>query len=175
VIRVGTFLVATPQIDTGVFCHSVVFIYENTAQGTVGLNLSRPTDYALSHIQPHKIVDHITEDPVIYCGGPVNQSAVTMLHTEDFVSVNTLITHTGLNVSSDVAMIDRLCAGDRPVQFRLTAGASVWTVGQLQREISQNMWLTAQLDHTLVFDLSGHDLWYWAFAQAAQQTLERYF
>jgi putative transcriptional regulator len=175
VSKVGKFLVARPAINSGFFKKSVVFIYEDTENGTVGLNLSTPSNLTLRAVDPQKTVDYPYPDPVLYLGGPVNDRAVMMLHSDDFVSVNTLFTDSGLNVSSDDLMVEKMFSGDWPRLFRLTVGASVWAPGQLDYEINQNLWLVSDLDYSSVFELSGDDLWNWAIEFIGSKTMARYF
>ena len=173
--KVGKFLIARPNIDSSFFKKSVVFIYEESNLGTLGLNLSTQTNLTLKSIDPDKEVDYFQEDPVIYLGGPVNNRAVMMLHSEEFITSNTLVTGTGLNVSSDNIMVDKMFSGNWPEVFRLTVGASVWGPKQLDFEISQNYWLVSELDHLALFDLWGDELWNWAIEHVGSRTMSRYF
>lgn len=173
--KVGKFLIARPSIGSGFFKHSVVFVYEDSANGTAGLNLITASNLTLASIDPEKSVDYPGVDPVVYLGGPVNSRALMMLHSDDFVSTNTLFTDSGLHVSSDNLMIDKLFSGNWPSLFRLTAGASVWAPGQLDYEISRDLWLVSELDHSPVFDLEGDKLWNWAVEHVGSRTMARYF
>lgn len=173
--KVGKFLIARPALTSTFFEKSVIFIYEDSDKGTVGLNLSLPSKLTLRSVDPQKSVDYSGEDPVLYIGGPVNDRAVMMIHTEDFSSTNTLFTDSGLNISSDDLMVEKMFMGNWPKQFRLTAGAAVWAPKQLDYEIDQNMWLVSELDHSTVFELAGNDLWVWAIEYAGSQIMARYF
>jgi putative transcriptional regulator len=172
--RVGKFLIARPAINLGFFKKSVVFIYEDSSYGTVGVNLTTPSNLRLTSIDPLKSLDNAVLDPIIYVGGPVNDRAVMMLHTDDFVSTNTLFTDVGLGISSDNLMVDKLFMGNWPKLFRLVVGASVWAPGQLDYEINHNSWLVSDLDHLPVFELSGNELWEWAIEHVGSKTMARY-
>lgn len=173
--KVGKFLIARPELKTGFFHNSVIFVYEDSPTGTVGLSLSTPTNLTLRSVDPKKEVDYTGEDPVLYLGGPMNSRAVMMIHSEDFNSTNTLFTDSGLNISSDSLMIDKMFGGNWPELFRMTVGASVWAPGQLDNEINQNFWLVSSLDHRSVFELSGDDLWTWAVEEAGSRMMARFF
>lgn len=173
--KVGKFLIARPALNSGFFRKSVVFVYEDSPLGTVGLNLATPSNITLRSVDPQKSVDYHAEDPVIYLGGPVNSRAVMMIHSDEFTSTNTLYTNTGLNVSSDDLMVEKMFTGDWPALFRLTVGASVWAAGQLDNEINQNLWLVSELDHSPVFELWGDDLWEWAIEYVSSKVIAQYF
>jgi len=172
--RVGRYVIARPTLRTGPFRQAVVFIYEDSRLGTVGVNLTNPTTMTLRDVDSLKEVDYQGEDPVVYWGGPVNERAVIMLHTEDFSSTNTLRTGAGLDVSSDSLMIDKLFVGNWPRNFRIVAGASVWAPGQLDEEFDKDLWLDADLDSDKVFEIDGSTLWNWAIEQASSQIIARY-
>ena len=173
--RVGKFLIARPTVNLGFFSKSTVFIYEENSKGTAGVALTRPTEITFAHLAQERGFGASVTAHAIYAGGPVNTSAVMMLHSEEFVSSNTLHTGTGLNVSSDEIMLEKLAGGVDPVYFRLTVGASVWAPGQLDMEIARGAWLVANLDPDTVFSLSGEPQWTAAIESVASQTIARYF
>lgn len=173
--RTGRFLISRPGITSGFFRKSVIFIYEDTNLGSAGINISKPTNLTLRDVDPQKAVDYVAADPVIYSGGPVNKRAVMMLHSNDFVSTNTLFLTDKLSLSSDLLMVEKMYMGNWPRQFRLTAGACIWQSGQLDFEFNRNMWLLGDLDSDKIFDLDQEELWGWAVEQVAQQTIARYF
>jgi putative transcriptional regulator len=175
VSRVGKCLIARPGHNGGFFRKSVVYIYEDSSHGTVGVALSKPSNYTLKSVDPKKIPNYTAADPIVYNGGPVNKSAVMMLHSDDFVSTNTMFLPDGFGISSDMLMIDKMYDGNWPKHFRLTVGASVWQPGQLEFEFNRNLWLEADLDLTQIFDMDQESLWGWAVEQASKQTIDRFF
>lgn len=173
--RVGKFLIARPTVELGFFSRSVVFIYEESVDGVAGLALSTPSTYTLKDLARHKQVDYPYDPHVIYCGGPVARNAVMMLHTDDFNSSNTLYTNTGLNVSSDDVMIEKLVSGNNPRQFRLVAGCSVWAPGQLDLEIERGYWLVSKLPTNIAFGPNGERQWTMAVEHAGREFFAQYF
>jgi|AntAceMinimDraft_11_1070367.scaffolds.fasta_scaffold14510_6 putative transcriptional regulator len=157
--RVGKFLIATPAVSTGFFNRSVVFIYEDSLNGTAGLTINKPSGIDFADIAADRHLPYAHNQTYVYTGGPVNARAINMLHTDDWSSRNTLHTGTGLDISSDDVMIYKIAQGNEPNAYRLTAGASVWAPGQLDHEINSKQWLLLELPHSAVFDYKGVAQW----------------
>lgn len=173
--RAGKFLIARPQLNQGFFARSVVYIYEDTANGTAGLTINRPSpgDFAdVAQDRGHHYPRGITP---IYAGGPVNTRAITMLHTDEWHSENSLYTGTGLDLSSDNLMIYKLIDGNTPKQYRLMAGAAVWAPGQLQAEIDRGSWLVSSLPLDAVFYSQGDRQWERCIELAGQELVASWF
>ena len=158
-LSVGKYLIARPTIEYGFFRQSVVFVYEHTAFATAGVNLTKPTSIQFSSISNQFGYVAQTQDPIVYKGGPVNEQSLVMLHSSEFVSSNTLITNSGLNISSDAFMVEKLSYSAWPRHYRLFTGTSMWHAGQLKKEIQTNHWLVSDLPSDLVFEYDGDELW----------------
>jgi putative transcriptional regulator len=173
--RVGKFLIARPTVTSDFFANTVVFVYEENHRGTAGIALTHPVEITFANLAQERGFRPVPEPAAVYRGGPVSRSAVMMLHSDEFTASNTLHTGTGLDVSSDEIMIEKIASGCAPVYYRLTVGASVWAPGQLDREIARGLWLVADLDPEIVFGTSGHQQWEAAIESVASQTIARYF
>jgi putative transcriptional regulator len=167
--RVGQYLVAAPALEQGFFHRSVVYIYEDSANGTAGLVVNCPTEYTLNQLLPHAS----TLSVPVYRGGPVNERSLLLWHSDDFTSSNTLHTGTGLDISSDDLMLQKL-ETHQPRRFRAVAGISVWAPGQLDFEIKKNYWLTSALPNNIVFEKPGDEVWQAAVDYSLNRIIDRY-
>ncbi len=167
--RVGQYLVAAPALEQGFFHRSVVFIYEDSANGTAGLVVNRPTEHTLNQLLPHAS----TLGVPVFKGGPVNERSLMLFHSDDFTSTNTLHTGTGLDISSDDIMLQKL-ETHPPRRFKPVAGISVWAPGQLDFEIKKNYWLTSTLPNSIVFEQSGDRAWQAAIDHSLNRIIDRY-
>lgn len=174
-VKVGKFLIARPTIEIGFFTRSVVFIYQSSASGVNGFCLNKLSSFWTRDLALQIGHDYPTRVDPVYLGGPVNERSVNLLHSDDFTSTNTLHTGTGIDVSSDLLMIEKIVTGNKPRHFRFVAGASVWAPGQLEFEIQKQYWLTADLDLDTVFNLDGDKQWESAVDQVSQQLVQKYF
>lgn len=173
--RVGKFLITRPTVELGFFKRQVIFIYEDTPEGTAGLCLTYPTTLCLSDLALQKETGYPRGIHLLYKGGPIAQSSVTMVHTDDFVSSNTLHIGKGIDVSSDDVMITKLIGGNEPKKFRLVAGCCVWRPGQLDNEVEKDFWLVSNLRQDIVFNLDGELQWKAAIEHVSSEMVAQYF
>ncbi len=173
--RVGKFLITRPTVDLGFFKQQVILLYEETQAGTAGVCLTYPTHLCLKDIALQMGVDYPTKLHPIYKGGPIAQSSIVMIHTDEFITANTLHTGKGIDISSDDLMILKLLEGNEPKKFRLIAGGCRWLPGQLDREIERGFWLVSNLKKEIAFDLDKEQQWKAAIEHASSELVAQYF
>ena len=171
----GKILVAHPNLESGLFGKSVILITEAHQTGTVGFIMNKPSPHNLNQIMQERGISWELGD-VLYQGGPLNTSALVMVHTEDFSSSNTMYLPGGLAISSDELMIEKVLMGNRPNAFRLVTGICSWAPGQIQQEINHNKsWLTATPNDAMLFNSTGLKQWRKALNLVASETTAQYF
>ena len=103
----------------------------------------------------------------VLAGGPVEQERGFVLHTDDHFDRNaSLAVGEGLAITAtrDVlkAMTDPSTAPRRSV---LALGYAGWGEGQLDEELRENVWLTADADDDILFDQDHDTKWARAIAR----------
>jgi putative transcriptional regulator len=179
---VGQLLIAPPAQTDDYWGKSVILMYEQTAQASLGLILNKQSDRSFAELAEHHGHSY-SGNEMIYVGGPVNPSALVMLHTDDWSCTNTMqISGTNLRISSDRTMLKRLCAGDRPKLWRLFLGMSAWTQSQLEGEMlgkhpwsKKTAWVTSPSNPSIVFDVNPERMWKRSIDLAAQVMVDSYF
>ena len=171
----GKLLVAHPKM-TGYFGRTVILIYQDDPKnGTAGLVLNKPTKIRVGDIIADRGMAYAGTEHV-YSGGPVSESAVIMLHEDNWYSSNTLQVCRGLSITSDDIMMEKLSMGNDPLAWRMCMGIAGWHPGQLQKEIDgQYGWLTCDADGSIVFAKDGERQWNQALQKCANQTIDSYF
>jgi putative transcriptional regulator len=171
----GKLLVAHPMLTKGLFARSVIYVYQDDAtNGVLGLILNKPTPYKVSSLLAERNMDY-TGNEHVYKGGPVNEQAIVMLHEDKWYSGNTVQTSTGLAISSDIYMMEKMSFDNKPTEWRMFAGIAGWTPGQLDLEIKrQNGWLTCDADPSIVFAKDGERQWNNAVQKCANQMIDQY-
>ena len=171
--RTGKFLVSSPTLK-GFFNNTVVFIFEETPAGATGLVINRMSGKYLSDLlQQHGINYPNNIDP-IHIGGPVNPMSIMMMHTEDFVSSNTLFLDKGVNISSDDLMFEKLVSQQRPDAFKICAGLTQWSPGQLEKEIKvDKAWLVTDLPR-LIWDTKAGSVWQASMDHISKSMFDQY-
>ena len=85
----GTLLVASPEIDHGLYFRSVLLLCEHSPSGSFGLIINKPFDMQL----PEDLV-HIGElgnpNIAIRMGGPVQPNQIILLHSSSKVEKESL-------------------------------------------------------------------------------------
>jgi len=170
----GKCLIARPTLIDPFFKKSVVYIYEHTNRGVVGVILNKRLSVTTKVLLENKgFSGNVPEEP-LYTGGPVNERAIVMLHSNDWGSGNTMQVNTQFGVTSDDIMLFKYTQGDTPRHYRFFAGASVWHPQQIKQEMARNHWLVSDLDMQTIFETDSRNLWDTAVEQTATETMEKY-
>ena len=175
----GNHLVATPVLNHNVvFKQSVVYLYDENPQGQVmGVILNKPSQFKISSLGSLKDIpfDPSLDLKYVHKGGPVSDTSVILLHTNEWVSSNTLNANNQLSITSDLLMIEKLATGNEPKGWRMFAGMSVWGMDQLDNEVNnQHAWLIADPTTVNVFDYDEEEQWLKALELCSQQMLSNY-
>ena len=180
--RVGKLLIANPNFPSeSPFAKSVIYIYQdNPDAGTIGLILNKPSESVSRFCDINGVMFPDTE-PRIHIGGPVNPTAIILLHTDDWVSTNSASIGNGLRISSDNFMFMKISTGNEPIYWRAFLGISAWRPEQLDTELEgefpyvKNMWLIADANDDVIFNYDGEDQWIRAVDLCSQQTINHFF
>lgn len=174
-IKPGTMLIAHPNIEQGLFAKSVILITENHRRGTVGFILNKPSELKLSQVLERHGIDWTTVPNELFTGGPLNQSALIMIHTGEWYSQNTMSFTKNLSISSDNIMMEKVSMGNFPNKFRFVSGLSAWMPGQLDTEIKSQTWLTFEPNEDIIFNYTGSAQWRKAVDVCASQHVAQFF
>lgn len=182
--RVGKILIANPTMPKeNPFAKSVIYIYaDDSRQGTVGVIINKPSHTSVQKLCYDHRVTYPSRGPMVHMGGPVNPSAMILLHTDDWNSQNTAHAGNNLLISSDKLMFLKLAEGNEPCYWRMIVGFSSWAVGQLDMEIKgqfpyskEHRWLTADPSEDILFAYDGEEQWDKALELASHQTIAHWF
>lgn len=167
---VGRLLLAMPRIGDPRFEQAVILVCAHDAGHAMGIRVNAPND-ALSLGLLFDRLDvgspPLNPDQAVLSGGPVDQERGFVLHTDDCFDRNaSLAIQGGLAVTTtrDVltAMTDSASAPRRSV---LALGYAGWGEGQLDDEMKENIWLTADADDAILFDDDHETKWARALRQ----------
>lgn len=181
--RVGKLLISHPNLpSTDPFYKSVIYIYSDNNEGTMGLIINKPTRYTVAELAASFNIEFPYSSDVVRFGGPVNEKAIIILHTSDWRSSNTTHIGNGLCLTSDDFMLEKLSIGYRPAYWRLTAGVCGWRPGQLDLELSgkypykkENSWLICDSNDSILFEYDGERQWEIATELYGKQMINSYF
>ena len=153
----GSILISDPFSDDVYFGRSVVLICEHNIEGTFGFVLNNYIDVDL-----HQLDDNFPNiNARISFGGPVSKENLYYIHSFSDIT-NTLEIREGLYYGGDFDEItDRIKNAKNPnKEIRFFMGYSGWSVGQLDEEIKNENWITANNISTEdILDTKLDDLW----------------
>lgn len=150
-------LLAKPELADPNFRHSVVLVTRASEGQTLGIILNRPTDIDPASIVPRGAKLDNYEDSV-YFGGPVMpRTAVALLHSASAPPASLRVldrVYLTMNPDHIAALLE-----DEDAEYRLYAGFSAWSRGQLEREISLGSWYVLPADEETVLREDTGGLW----------------
>lgn len=176
----GSLLVAHPLMKPNLFSKSVVVIIESHSKTYKGLIVNKKGPYIVKEVLNDCSASSVGQS-ILYKGGPVNPSALIMLHSNEWYSSNTMQIGKELAISSDQTMVDKLAADNNPCNYKIIAGISQWSESQLKNELTcteehQPYWLLLnKYDPEMLFDQETSDIWDMAIDFYSQNMFDQYF
>lgn len=144
-------LVATDDLQDGIFGGSVVLVMNNLGPAPVGLIVNRPTQIPVGRIFPEMKALEAVPDRV-YFGGPVDVDSIWFLVRSASPLEHASVTCPGVYVSASRTLLLTLLARRNPMEnLRIFAGHAGWGPGQLQTEITEGAWRMEKADAARVF------------------------
>lgn len=155
------FLIAMPGMVDPNFAGSVIYLFEHTERGAMGLVINRPTELDMGALF-EKIEIKLKADPVsdqpVYFGGPVQIERGFVLHepTAEVLYSSSLAVPGGLTMTTSKDVLEAVATGKGPSKFLMTLGYAGWSAGQLEEEITLNGWINVPLSQEqmskIIFD-----------------------
>lgn len=158
----GQLLVATPVIDSGCFQKSVIYIFNHSAEGAMGLIINQPLELVnytalLEGMDLPK--DAANREIPIYFGGPVERTRGFVIHSTDYFRDFSLARSAELAVTASSVILGDIVAGNGPKHAALVVGYAGWSAGQLEAEIEANSWITVPATADLMFATESDIKW----------------
>lgn len=147
----GHLLISLPAMSGDYFSHTVTLLIDHDDQGAFGLVINRPLASNLAEL----LADHdlvCERDISLLEMGPVEQTRLFFLHSNDLVFESSIAINERLLLSTSPDLIDHLATGSGPKQILAGLGYAGWGPGQLEEEIKADVWLITPYNHDIIFD-----------------------
>jgi len=151
------FLIAMPHLRDPNFNGSVTYLWKHDSDGALGLVVNRPSKLVIPDLMEElgiTIKDEFLtrlQDSSILTGGPVERNKGFILHEAGTEWDYTLAVNDNISLSMSKDILQEIADGGGPSRYLVTLGCAGWDAGQLEQEISDNVWLTVPADTDLLF------------------------
>lgn len=153
----GTLLIAEPFLKDPNFMRTVVFLCDHQEEGSFGFVINKTFNHTLD-----ELMNDLEELklPVFY-GGPVQMDTIHFLHQYPELIPGSFQVMDGIYWGGDFeTAISLIKEGTLDLnKIRFFIGYSGWGNGQLNDELKEKSWLTAQATRKLVFHKKIEEIW----------------
>jgi putative transcriptional regulator len=145
----GQLLLDSGQLAGSFFQRTVILVCQHDVEGAFGLVLNRASGNRLGEMVVADLPEQL-KDQMLYVGGPVQLSALSFLHSDNFLPEAGVMPNLELGHSLD-ALVDLGESFSTTKKIRTFAGYAGWSPGQLEEEMKRNAWLTHPASLDLIF------------------------
>jgi putative transcriptional regulator len=154
----GTFIIASPDINSGMYFRGVILICEHGPTGSFGILVNKVLDVEI----PEEVINmkEITNPRLqIRAGGPLQPNQMMLVHSNDQQPDITLKLCDGTFLGGDMQFLQEAMSDPNGPAVLLCFGYCGWGPGQLEREFLAGMWFICPASSKHVFDTSPEKLW----------------
>lgn len=154
----GSLLIASPDIDSGIYFRGVILLCEHSPTGSFGVMINKILDIEI----PEEILNlkEIANPRVqIRAGGPLQPNQMMLLHSSDQIPDQTLQVCSGVFLGGDMQFLQEAMSSESGPHVRLCFGYAGWGPGQLEREFMSGMWFLHPATAHHVFEMTPDRMW----------------
>lgn len=147
------FLIAAPMLTDQNFAGAVLYLFDQTEDGAMGIVINRAAGTSLNELLERFDIQHRRQSDVdILVGGPVLPNRGFVLHTA-FEQVGGMPIADDLHWSTSIDLLTEIAKGEGPAQFLIALGYASWAPGQLEAEIYEGAWLVCPANNEILFQM----------------------
>ncbi|MBS97997.1 MAG: YqgE/AlgH family protein [Oceanospirillaceae bacterium] len=157
------FLISMPHLSDPCFAQTLTFICDHSEYGAMGLIINRTCGMELGDLLNHLELpargDRFAQQPV-FDGGPVHEDRGFVLHTEAHGQSELLASHRineDLLLTTSLDILEAIANGQAPEHFLVALGYAGWGPGQLEQELSDNLWLSCPYNFDILFRMPAEE------------------
>ena len=147
-------LLPMPTMAGDYFSDTLILLCEHNDDGAMGLIVNQPTDVTVyelfSELGIPTHADLLQQS--VYEGGPVDPQRGFILHSDDVDYPESHPLIPGVRLTTTLDSLVSIGHGNGPAKYQVALGYAGWGAGQLEDEISNNIWLTMEADADLLFE-----------------------
>ncbi len=153
------FLISMPHLDDDTFAQTIIYICDHSEYGAMGLIINRPLAFNLNDLLQHLNIPPAGHSEIkVYEGGPVQPDRGFVLH-RSFLGNPWLATHPitdDIYLTTSLDILEAL-AQAQSGEVLVALGHAGWGPGQLEQEISDNVWLSCPANSDIMFNMPASE------------------
>jgi putative transcriptional regulator len=158
----GRLLVAAPSMSDPRFAQAVIMMARHDKNGAFGIVINRP----VGERPLASLLDALGEKDAsadgnvrIFAGGPVQPEVGFVVHSGEYRRAGTIVVDARVAVTSNREVLHDIAKKQGPHKSLIAFGYAGWGPGQLDGEMAQHAWFTAEEDLALIFDEDRAKVW----------------
>jgi putative transcriptional regulator len=154
----GSLLLASPDINSGLYFRGVILLCEHGPTGSFGLLVNKPLEIEI----PEEVINlkDIPNPKVqVRTGGPIQPNQMMLLHSQALEGEQTLKICEDVYLGGDLQFLQEAMSDTNGPAVRLCFGFCGWGPGQLEKEFLTGLWFLQPASHKAVFETPPEQLW----------------
>lgn len=156
------FLIAMPGLMDPNFHRSVIYIFQHTEEGAMGVVINQPLEIKLGEVllqMELEAKDSSIVDGAVFLGGPVQVESGFVIHRPPGDWDNTIQVSDEIGVTTSSDIILDIAKGQSPQNYLIALGYAGWVAGQLEDEMANNVWLNGPASQEILFNTPVASRW----------------
>ena len=150
------FLIAMPQMLDSYFTNTVTYLWKHNEEGALGIVINKPLKACVADIFAELNILCSTEDSLfrerpVLAGGPVERDKGFIIHDAGQQWESSIEVTPEITICTSRTILQDIAKGSGPENYLVALGCAGWEAGQLEREITENTWLTTPANAELIF------------------------
>lgn len=147
-------LIAMPQLNTGPFQQSVVYLCQHSPQGAMGVIINSTSGMMISEVLQQLAI--ACDQPAlrgipVLVGGPAQPEYGFIVHSPIGNWKSSIIVSDEVAVTISKDILTAIAQNKGPEMSLFALGYAEWAPGQLEKELANNVWLTAPATQEILF------------------------
>lgn len=157
-LKKGTLLIASPDIDEGIFFRSVILLCDHSPVGSFGVIINKPLEIDIPSEMP--ALENFPDTHIdVRNGGPNQPNQMMLLHSCEQEAENNLTVCQGVYLGGDLECIQEMSSSPDSPSLLLCLGYSGWGSGLLEKEFLNGEWFLHPASSMHVFKTPPDLLW----------------
>lgn len=150
------FLIAMPQLVDPYFANTVTYLWRHNEEGALGIVINKPLQACIADIFDEldiecSVASEKFHQHQVLAGGPVERDKGFIIHDAGDQWESSIGVTDTISVCTSKTILQDIASGAGPDNYIVALGCAGWEAGQLEREITDNAWLTAPANIDLLF------------------------